>query len=236
MTVGEPLEVIGQSAVNAGADAIGGIINMVVSKAVDALFGDSPTARKKLTDEYYERVRNIVDNHDYNPRGGTTPQQRAMQEIDEVDQSIVEAVQKLERAHNKSRCGMCRSSLEETINLVKKKAEPIFDATDKIRAMQKMKAAGKLPQNALWDNLTPQERKEVEKTAETVAKPRDFSPHRDDAPDARAVPAAVPILMRGGMDGEEESQPVRKRSYPIRKTKPVRKPAKRAVGRPRKRN
>ena len=237
MMMTDPLEAIGQSAINAGTNALGGIINMAITKTVDLLFGDTPANRKKLMDEYYSRVQTIVGNHDYAPQGVggrvITPQQRAMQEIDEVDQSIVEAVQKLEKAHSKSRCVVCKSSLEETINLVKKQTAPIFDATDKIRAMQQLKSAGKLPQDALWESLSPEEKKQVEKVAEKVTKPRDFTP----APEVTnaVVPIGTQLLIQGEMNGDEEAQP-RRRSYPIRKTKPTRKPAKRARSGTRKRN
>ena len=232
----DPLQAIGQSAINAGTNAIGGIINMAITKTVDLLFGDTPANKKKLMDEYYARVQTIVDNHNLPSQyGGMTPQQRAMQEINEVDNSIVEAVRNLEKARNKSKCGVCRSSLEETINIVKRQAEPIFDATDKIRAMQQLKESGKMPSDAMWDSLSPEEKKEVEKVATKIATPRDFTPHPDVPATAKpAVVNGMPLLIQGEMnDGEETTttRPVKKpRKQPVKTIKPRRR------GRPRKRN
>lgn len=210
----DPLVAIQDSAINAGSNALGGIINMAVVKTVDFLFGDTKEDRKNRLDKYYNRVKTIVDQHQPDlSLGGTpftTPQHRIMQELDEVDESIMDALRKMENAKNKSRCGVCRSDLEETIHLMKERVAPIFDAQDKIRAIQQLKENGKLPQDALWETLSPDEKKRVEKLAERIAKPRDTSGVVDRVVLPPIEPRRMPLpKLIGGIngDGEEESEP-----------------------------
>jgi len=227
----DPLVAIQNSAVNAGTNALGGIINMAVTKTVDFLFGDSPEDRKKRVEEYYSRVKDIVDQHDLpiRTRGEipyATPQQRVMQELDEVDDSIVDALRKMENARNKSRCGVCRSDIAETIKIMKERVAPIFDAQDKIRAIQQLKTEGSLPPDALWETLSPDERKRVEKIAVSIAKPRDTSqPPSSQTPFIEVQRLNAPTPFIGGIiDGDEEPEPKRRIHAKRGKPKSPRKP------------
>ncbi len=172
------VEAVTANAVNSVGQNIGSLINLAISRVVGAFMSPSKDDQRREMNEFYDRMKTIADNSNYtraaaDPFHGASPRERVMQELDTVDSLVVQSIDNLKKARDMSRCGVCRHDLDATAKMVEKSVKPVFDATDKVRAIQMLKEDGRLPRDKMWETLNRDEKKAVVSVAHQIKASRD---------------------------------------------------------------
>jgi hypothetical protein len=188
------------SATNTAGYQVSRLVDLGVNGLLDILFGQSKEDKLKENEEHHNRLIEIVNKNQLSPqRERLSPRETVERDIKDTNTHISTALTELERAREKSKCGVCKETLDETIGLVSEKTGEILDASEKVLAMQRLKETGELREDATWLELNRKEKKLVENVVNTF---RQVSPERQ---------------IGGGLpDGEN---PVKKQAR-----KPTRKP------------
>jgi hypothetical protein len=162
--------VITNSATNAATNAIGfqvqKMVDMCANGLLDILFNPSKEEKMKENEEHYSRLMNIVEQHKIPPqREYVSPREAVERDIRESNAHIKSAITELEKAKEKSKCGVCKNTLDDTINLVSEKTGEILNTSEKLLALQKLKETGEIPPQVTWFELNRKQKKLVEETA-----------------------------------------------------------------------
>ena len=173
----DAVDAVKANAVNSIGQNVGSLINLAITRVVDAVMSPSKDDQRKEMHEFYDRMREIANSSNYvresNPFQIASPREKIMQELDTVDSLVVQSIDSLKKARDMSRCGVCRHDLDTTAKMVEKSVKPVFDATDKVRAMQVLKENGKLAQGQTWESLKREERKMVMDVTQQIKSQRD---------------------------------------------------------------
>lgn len=156
------------SATNAAGYQVSKLVDVGVNGFLDMLFGQSKEDKLKEMNEHHDQMIEIVNkNKPAPPREHLSPRESVERDIHDTNVHINTAIIELERAREKSKCGVCKNTLDETINLVSEKTGEILDASEKVLAMQRLKESGELRPDATWQELNRKDKKLVESVVST---------------------------------------------------------------------
>ena len=153
------------SAQNAVGFQVSRLVTMCVEGGLNILLGQSTDDKRKEMDEHYDKLTNIVVKNKVPQISHTpyvSPRESAERDIRETNEHISSAIVELEKAREKSKCGVCKNTLNETIDFVSEKTGEILETSEKVLAMRKLKDTGEIPETSTWDNLTKKQKKLVE--------------------------------------------------------------------------
>ena len=126
------------SAANSASNAMGfqvtRLVDMGVNGFLNLLFSQSKEDKLKENEEHTNRLLNIVNSNKptmRQPQMRLTPRESVEKDIRESNEHINTAIVELERAREKSKCGVCKHTLDETIDLVSEKTGEILDVSEK---------------------------------------------------------------------------------------------------------
>lgn len=164
------------SATNTAGYQVSRLVDLGVNGLLDLLFGQSKEDKLKENEDHHNRLIEIVNKNQLSPqREHLSPRETVERDIRDTNVHISTALTELEHAREKSKCGVCKETLDETIGLVSEKTGEILDASEKVLAMQRLKETGELRQDATWLELNRKEKKLVETVVNTF---RQASPER----------------------------------------------------------
>jgi len=194
------------SAANSASNAMGyqvtRLVDMGVNGFLNLLFSQSKEDKLKENEEHTNKLLNIVNQNKVRqmpPR--LSPRESVERDIRESNEHINTALVELERAREKSKCGVCKHTLGETINLVSEKTGEILDVSEKVLALQRLKETGQIPSDLSWYDLSKAQKKLVE---ETVQMYKPISPQEltGDNENLQKI-----ISVRRATDGKGKKQP-----------------------------
>lgn len=160
------------SAANSASNAMGyqvtRLVDMGVNGFLNLLFNQSKEEKLKDMNEHHDHLLEIVKANKVEPprQLRLSPRESVERDIRESNDHINTAITELERAREKSKCGVCKHTLEETIDLVSEKTGEILDVSEKVLALQRLKESGEIPADLTWYDLTKAQKKLVEETVE----------------------------------------------------------------------
>jgi len=166
--VGEEIaQTIADNAMNSASNAAGyqvtKLVDLGVNGFLNMLFGQSKEDKQKEMNDHHDKLLEIVNKNKLPPqRARMSPRESVERDIRESNEHINTAITELERARAQSKCGVCKSTLTETIDLVSEKTGEILDVSEKILALQRLKEGGEIPSNLSWYDLTKKQKKLVE--------------------------------------------------------------------------
>lgn len=164
------------SATNTAGYQVSRLVDLGVNGLLDILFGQSKEDKLKENEEHHNRLIEIVNKNQLSPqREHLSPRETVERDIKDTNTHISTALIELEQAREKSKCGVCKEALTDTIGLVSEKTVEILDASEKVLAMQRLKETGELREDATWLELNRKEKKLVENVVNTF---RQVSPER----------------------------------------------------------
>jgi len=159
---------VATSATNAAGYQVSKIVDMCVNGLLDILMNPSKEEKLKENEEHHNHLINIVNENKLPPqRARLSPRESVERDIRESNEHINTAIIELERAREKSKCGVCKHTLEETIDLVSEKTGEILDVSEKVLALQRLKEIGEIPPTLTWNDLTKKQKKQVEEIVKT---------------------------------------------------------------------
>lgn len=139
------------------------LVTMCVEGGLNMILGQSTNDRKKEMDEHFDKLAAIVEKNKVNavePR--LSPRETAENDIRDTNRHISSAINELRTAREKSKCGVCKTTIDETINYVSEMTGEILETSEKVLAMRKLKDAGEIPEISKWGDLTKKQKKLVE--------------------------------------------------------------------------
>lgn len=150
-------------ATNAAGYQVTKIVDMCVDGLLNILLTPSKEDKLKEIEEHHNHLIDIVNKNKLPPqRERLTPRESVERDIRESNEHINTAIVELERAREKSKCGVCKNTLGETIDLVSEKTGEILDVSEKVLALQRLKESGEIPATLTWNDLTKKQKKQVE--------------------------------------------------------------------------
>lgn len=151
------------SATNAAGYQVSKLVDIGVNGLLNILLGQSKEDKLKEMNDQHDALIAIVNKNKLSPpQEHLSPRESVEKDIRDTNVHINTALIELEQARTKSKCGVCKETLNETIDLVSEKTGEILDASEKVLAMQRLKETGEIPQMATWQELTKKEKKLVE--------------------------------------------------------------------------
>ena len=160
------------SATNVAGYHVSRLVDAGVNGFLDILFGQSREEKQKESNEHFDNLIEIVNKNKLpQQRERLSPRESVERDIKDTNTHISTAMTELERARDLSKCGVCKETLSETINLVGEKTGEILDASEKVLAMQRLKETGELRPDATWLELNRKEKKLVETVVNTFRQP-----------------------------------------------------------------
>lgn len=151
------------SATNAAGYQVSKLVDIGVNGLLNILLGQSKEDKLKEMNDQHDALIAIVNRNKLSPPPEhLSPRESVEKDIRDTNVHINTALVELEHARTKSKCGVCKETLNETIDLVSEKTGEILDASEKVLAMQRLKETGEIPQMATWQELTKKEKKLVE--------------------------------------------------------------------------
>ena len=199
-TADEISKQLAMSATNSATNAMGyqvtRLVDMGVNGLLNILFNQSKEEKLKENEDHTNKLLDIVNQNkvkQMQPR--LSPRESVERDIRESNEHINVALTELERAREKSKCGVCRHTLEETIDLVSEKTGEILDVSEKVLALQRLKETGQIPSDLSWYDLTKAQKKLVEETVD-MYKPIPVHQGEEEVISVRRVP-----------DGKGKKQP-----------------------------
>jgi len=151
------------SATNVAGYQVSKLVDLGVNGLLNILLGQSKEDKIKEMNDQHDALIAIVNRNKLSPpTEHLSPRESVERDIRDTNVHINTALVELEQARTKSKCGVCKETLNETINLVSEKTGEILDASEKVLAMQRLKETGEIPQMATWQELTKKEKKLVE--------------------------------------------------------------------------
>jgi hypothetical protein len=166
------------SATNAAGYQVSKLVDLGVNGFLNILFGESREDKLKDMNEHHDKLIEIVNKNKLPPpQERLTPRESVEKDIRDTNVHISTALTELEHAREKSKCGVCKETLDETIGLVSEKTGEILDASEKVLAMQRLKESGEIPPTSTWHDLTKKEKKIVEMVVNTFKQARPEDQH-----------------------------------------------------------
>ena len=151
------------SATNVAGYQVSKLVDLGVNGLLNILLGQSKEDKIKEMNDQHDALIAIVNRNKLSPpTEHLSPRESVERDIRDTNVHINTALVELEQARTKSKCGVCKETLNETINLVSEKTGEILDASEKVLAMQRLKETGEIPQMATWQELNKKEKKLVE--------------------------------------------------------------------------
>ena len=172
----------------AGIDAIGvALFTIITSVAISkvsggiatALSGSSDNDRDKMYDEIHRKIsgshfnlpRPDEESHFNLPRPEEEQEDRGAAvprtiERPKTMELVNQAVVLLEQAKETTRCGVCRQKLDIARRGVITQAKVVEVSDAKWKIMQDLKDAGKIPRAMRWDQMTPEQKRVINKKVE----------------------------------------------------------------------
>jgi hypothetical protein len=164
---------IAESATTSAGNAVGFQVtkgvDMMVNGLLNALFGETSEDKRKEMNEHHDRLLAIVQKTPVTPpRVAMTisPREKIEKDVRDSNDHIRTALDELKKARDLSKCGVCKGTLNETIDFVGEATSEILDASEKVLAMQKLKDVGELPPDAKWDDLDKNQKELVSEVVE----------------------------------------------------------------------
>jgi hypothetical protein len=143
------------SATNAVGFQVSKAVDIAINGLLNALLGE--TSEDKLTEmnDHHDRLLEIVKKTPITPFSPTrvSPREKIEQDVRDSNDHIRNAIEELKKARDLSKCGVCKGTLNNTIDIVGEATGEILDASEKVLAMQKLKDTGDLPPDVKWDDL-----------------------------------------------------------------------------------
>jgi hypothetical protein len=198
------------SAANSASNAMGfqvtRLVDMGVNGFLNLLFSQSKEDKLKENEEHTNRLLNIVNTNKPSPRQQPrlSPRESVERDIRESNDHINTAIVELERAREKSKCGVCKHTLDETIDLVSEKTGEILDVSEKVLALQRLKETGEIPSHLSWYDLTKAQKKIVADTVQ-IYKPMVSQQEREEFMNDKGDHNVISV--RRVPDGKTKKQP-----------------------------
>jgi hypothetical protein len=148
------------------------IVNICVDGILNMIMGESTGDRSKEMNEHHDRLLKIVEeNRIPDAPRYATPREQITAETREANDHVRMALSELEKAQKLSKCGVCKATLADTINIVSDKTQEILETSEKLLAIQRMKDMGELPPDAKWETLNKNQKKQVDHIVEKFRPP-----------------------------------------------------------------
>jgi hypothetical protein len=119
------------------------------------LLGETTEDKLKEMNEHHDKMLEIVQKTPVTPvvSAMISPREKVEKDVRDSNDHIRNAIDELKKARDLSKCGVCKGTLDNTINIVGEATGEILDASEKVLAMQKLKDIGELPREVTWDDL-----------------------------------------------------------------------------------
>ena len=194
------------SASNAMGFQVTRLVDMGVNGFLNLLFSQSKEDKLKENEEHTNRLLNIVNTNKPSQRQQPrlSPRESVERDIRESNDHINTAIVELERAREKSKCGVCKHTLDETIDLVSEKTGEILDVSEKVLALQRLKETGEIPSHLSWYDLTKAQKKIVADTVQ-IYKPMVSQQEREEFMNDKGDQNVISV--RRVTDGKTKKQP-----------------------------
>jgi len=158
---------VAASATNAAGYQVTRLVDLGVNGFLNILLGQSKEDKMREMGEHHDHLIEIVNKNKASaprelPR--LSPRESVERDIRESNEHINAAIVELERAREKSKCGVCKNTLGETIDLVSEKTGEILDVSEKVLALQRLKETGEISPTLSWYDLNRKQKKLVEET------------------------------------------------------------------------
>jgi hypothetical protein len=163
---------IASNAASSAENAVGYQVSQLVDAGVNTflnmIFGQSKDEKIKEMNEHTDHLIKIVEQNKLPPQREPmlSPRESVERDIRESNEHITTAMAELEKARQKSKCGVCKDTLSQTIDFVGEKTGEILDVSEKVLALQKLKESGEIPRELTWYDLTKKQKKLVEDAIE----------------------------------------------------------------------
>jgi hypothetical protein len=202
---------LAMSAANSASNAMGfqvtRLVDMGVNGFLNLLFSQSKEDKIKENEEHTNRLLDIVNTNKpamRQPQMRLSPRESIEKDIRESNDHINTAIVELGRAREKSKCGVCKHTLDETIDLVSEKTGEILDVSEKVLALQRLKETGEIPSHLSWYDLTKAQKKIVADTVE-IYKPMVSQQEREEFMNDKGDQKVISV--RRVQDGKTKKQP-----------------------------
>jgi hypothetical protein len=193
----EIAQTIAANAMNSASNIAGYQVTRLVDMCIDGLLNVlmNPSKEDKLKEiaDHHDHLLEIINKNKLLPQRAPmmSPRESVERDIRESNAHINTAITELERAREQSKCGVCKSTLTETIDLVSEKTGEILDVSEKILALQRLKEGGEIPSNLSWYDLNRKQKKLVEERVNIyhqINNPRELEmPDGENSPNVLSV-------------------------------------------------
>lgn len=161
------------SATNVAGYQVSRLVDLGVNGILNIIFGESKEDRIKNMNDHHDHLIEIVQkNKLLPPQERLSPREAVERDIHDTNTHINTALIELQRAQELSKCGVCKETLNETIDFVSEKTGEITDASEKVLAMQRLKETGEISPTSTWQDLNRKEKKLVETVVNTFRQAR----------------------------------------------------------------
>jgi len=143
------------SATNAVGFQVSKAVDIAINGLLNALLGETTEDKREEMNRHHDQLLEIVNKTPITPirSPGISPREKIEKDVRDSNDHIRNAIEELKKARDLSKCGVCKGTLDTTIDVVGEATGEILDASEKVLAMQKLKDIGELPPDVTWDDL-----------------------------------------------------------------------------------